>query len=305
MKSQRSQFCSHAARRCLREPSGRLPQRHHQCLSLSALQLKTTGSICRPKSGDCDLEEYCTGFSASCPTDAFTQNGLACNRGRGYCYNGQCPSRQQHCRRLWGPGKSSPVLPAADALRRFLTLTLAAVWFVSPFRGRSRCGRLLPPTRKLQEDVVQPEMLEPVIHGTTKISFRRDVVCVRLIVLGVFFFQGSVLRETFLLWGVGVSDHFQEVFLHIGTGKSVQRGGDEPRGQLPSRPEHGAYWHQVWHQYGQGRELQRLASGTPPPPPMLTIVTCFRCATINGVKISKASKRTEQRNASANAATAG
>ncbi|XP_003964201.3 disintegrin and metalloproteinase domain-containing protein 8a [Takifugu rubripes] len=66
-------------------------------------QLKPTGSVCREKSGDCDLEEFCTGFSASCPTDAFTQNGLTCNRGRGYCYNGQCPSRLQHCRRLWGP----------------------------------------------------------------------------------------------------------------------------------------------------------------------------------------------------------
>ncbi|KAG7236339.1 hypothetical protein INR49_001036 [Caranx melampygus] len=66
-------------------------------------QLKPTGSICRQKSGDCDLAEYCTGFSASCPTDAYTQNGLSCNWGKGYCYNGQCPSRQEHCKRLWGP----------------------------------------------------------------------------------------------------------------------------------------------------------------------------------------------------------
>ncbi|XP_042358710.1 disintegrin and metalloproteinase domain-containing protein 8a [Plectropomus leopardus] len=66
-------------------------------------KLKATGSVCRPKTGDCDLTEYCTGFSASCPTDAYTQNGLACNRGKGYCYNGQCPSRQEHCKRLWGP----------------------------------------------------------------------------------------------------------------------------------------------------------------------------------------------------------
>uniref|UniRef100_A0A7N8YLD6 ADAM metallopeptidase domain 8a n=1 Tax=Mastacembelus armatus TaxID=205130 RepID=A0A7N8YLD6_9TELE len=57
-------------------------------------QLKPTGSICRPKTGDCDLPEYCTGFSASCPTDAYTQNGLPCNYGKGYCYNGQCPSRK-------------------------------------------------------------------------------------------------------------------------------------------------------------------------------------------------------------------
>ncbi|KAF0027429.1 hypothetical protein F2P81_020170 [Scophthalmus maximus] len=65
--------------------------------------LKPTGSVCRSKTGDCDLEEYCTGFSASCPTDAYTQNGLSCNRGKGYCYNGQCPSQQEHCKRLWGP----------------------------------------------------------------------------------------------------------------------------------------------------------------------------------------------------------
>ncbi|XP_047206589.1 disintegrin and metalloproteinase domain-containing protein 8a isoform X1 [Girardinichthys multiradiatus] len=69
----------------------------HKC------QLKPTGSICRPKAGDCDLAEYCTGLSAACPTDVFTQNGRQCNSERGYCYNGQCPSRQDHCKKLWGP----------------------------------------------------------------------------------------------------------------------------------------------------------------------------------------------------------
>uniref|UniRef100_UPI003AAA9530 disintegrin and metalloproteinase domain-containing protein 8a n=1 Tax=Centroberyx gerrardi TaxID=166262 RepID=UPI003AAA9530 len=66
-------------------------------------QLKATGSMCRPSAGDCDLAEHCTGFSAFCPTDAFTQNGRSCNRGRGHCYNGQCPSQDQRCKRLWGP----------------------------------------------------------------------------------------------------------------------------------------------------------------------------------------------------------
>ncbi|KAK5853950.1 hypothetical protein PBY51_015060 [Eleginops maclovinus] len=74
---------------------------HGECCN--NCQLKPTGSVCRPKTGDCDLAEFCTGFSATCPTDAFTQNGLSCNRGRGYCYNGQCPSQQEHCKRLWGP----------------------------------------------------------------------------------------------------------------------------------------------------------------------------------------------------------
>ncbi|CAB1453640.1 unnamed protein product [Pleuronectes platessa] len=66
-------------------------------------RLKPSGSVCRPKAGDCDLADYCTGFSAFCPTDAYTQNGLSCNRGKGYCYNGQCPSQQDHCKRLRGP----------------------------------------------------------------------------------------------------------------------------------------------------------------------------------------------------------
>ncbi|XP_061646453.1 disintegrin and metalloproteinase domain-containing protein 8a isoform X2 [Phyllopteryx taeniolatus] len=66
-------------------------------------QLKASGSVCRPKTGNCDLAEHCTGLSASCPLDTYAQNGLPCNRGKGYCYNGQCPSRQQHCKRLWGP----------------------------------------------------------------------------------------------------------------------------------------------------------------------------------------------------------
>uniref|UniRef100_A0A667X2P5 ADAM metallopeptidase domain 8a n=1 Tax=Myripristis murdjan TaxID=586833 RepID=A0A667X2P5_9TELE len=74
-------------------------------------QLRPTGTMCRQRAGDCDLAEYCTGFSASCPADAFTQNGLPCNRGKGYCYNGQCPSHEQHCKRLWGPDANV----AADA----------------------------------------------------------------------------------------------------------------------------------------------------------------------------------------------
>ncbi|XP_077586516.1 disintegrin and metalloproteinase domain-containing protein 8a [Stigmatopora nigra] len=66
-------------------------------------QLKASGCVCRPKTGNCDLAEHCNGLSASCPPDAYAQNGLSCNRGKGYCYNGQCPSRQHHCKRLWGP----------------------------------------------------------------------------------------------------------------------------------------------------------------------------------------------------------
>ncbi|KAG7462513.1 hypothetical protein MATL_G00185680 [Megalops atlanticus] len=67
-------------------------------------QLKPAGSLCRDSVGDCDLPELCTGQSAECPKDAFQMNGFPCNGDQGYCYNGRCPTHQQHCMRLWGPG---------------------------------------------------------------------------------------------------------------------------------------------------------------------------------------------------------
>ncbi|CAL8257191.1 unnamed protein product [Lota lota] len=69
----------------------------------SNCQLKQTGILCRARATECDMAEYCTGFSATCPKDAYTQNGRPCDWESGYCLNGQCPSREQHCKRLWGP----------------------------------------------------------------------------------------------------------------------------------------------------------------------------------------------------------
>ncbi|XP_061088477.1 disintegrin and metalloproteinase domain-containing protein 8-like [Conger conger] len=67
-------------------------------------QLKQVGQLCRESANDCDLAEYCSGKSAQCPQDEFRMNGLSCGSGQGYCYNGQCPTYFQHCRRLWGSG---------------------------------------------------------------------------------------------------------------------------------------------------------------------------------------------------------
>ncbi|XP_043912667.1 disintegrin and metalloproteinase domain-containing protein 8-like isoform X2 [Protopterus annectens] len=66
-------------------------------------KLKPAGILCRQSKDDCDLPEYCTGAKAVCPVDAFQQNGSPCKKGRGHCYNGQCPTHAQHCITLWGP----------------------------------------------------------------------------------------------------------------------------------------------------------------------------------------------------------
>ncbi|KAM3859613.1 zinc metalloproteinase-disintegrin-like VLAIP-B [Diretmus argenteus] len=68
-------------------------------------QLKQSGSVCRSAAGECDLSEYCTGLSGFCPEDAFEMNGTPCSdMGDGYCHDGQCPTHQQHCWRLFGSG---------------------------------------------------------------------------------------------------------------------------------------------------------------------------------------------------------
>ncbi|TSK22673.1 Disintegrin and metalloproteinase domain-containing protein 8 [Bagarius yarrelli] len=74
---------------------------HGECCD--QCKLKQAGSLCRPSAHDCDLEEHCTGKLAHCPNDDYKMNGLPCNSNQGYCYNGQCPTNQEHCQTLWGP----------------------------------------------------------------------------------------------------------------------------------------------------------------------------------------------------------
>ncbi|KAL4660170.1 disintegrin and metalloproteinase domain-containing protein 28 [Arapaima gigas] len=59
-------------------------------------------SRCRPQQDECDLAEYCTGKSTECPEDVFAVNGIPCKGGKGYCYNGMCPTRADQCIKIWG-----------------------------------------------------------------------------------------------------------------------------------------------------------------------------------------------------------
>ncbi|KAM3867702.1 disintegrin and metalloproteinase domain-containing protein 28 [Diretmus argenteus] len=58
---------------------------------------------CRRIQDDCDLAEYCDGKSNTCPENVFAVNGLPCDSGRGYCYNGQCPQKEDQCIKMYGP----------------------------------------------------------------------------------------------------------------------------------------------------------------------------------------------------------
>ena len=82
-----------------------------------SVQVKAAGALCRASKNDCDLPEHCTGLSAECPEDVFQENGIPCQNGNGYCYNGACPSHGEQCRTLWGAGSGSPALPTLLAPR--------------------------------------------------------------------------------------------------------------------------------------------------------------------------------------------
>ncbi|KAK4821218.1 hypothetical protein QYF61_015786 [Mycteria americana] len=73
-----------------------------QCRHPFSVQVKAASELCRASKNDCDLPEHCTGLSAECPEDVFQENGISCQNGNGYCYNGACPSHSEQCRMLWG-----------------------------------------------------------------------------------------------------------------------------------------------------------------------------------------------------------
>ncbi|XP_035748973.1 disintegrin and metalloproteinase domain-containing protein 8 [Egretta garzetta] len=76
-------------------------ERGEQC-DCGTPEVKAAGVLCRASKNDCDLPEHCTGLSAECPEDVFQENGISCQNGNGYCYNGACPSHGEQCRTLWG-----------------------------------------------------------------------------------------------------------------------------------------------------------------------------------------------------------
>ncbi|KAM7321362.1 hypothetical protein ACRRTK_019454 [Alexandromys fortis] len=67
-------------------------------------QLKKAGVVCRAAKDECDLPEMCDGKSSHCPVDRFRVNGFPCQNGHGYCLKGNCPTLQQQCTEMWGPG---------------------------------------------------------------------------------------------------------------------------------------------------------------------------------------------------------
>ncbi|XP_069321458.1 disintegrin and metalloproteinase domain-containing protein 21-like [Eulemur rufifrons] len=59
------------------------------------------GTLCRPIQNICDLPEYCSGFTTSCPPNMYMQDGTPCTQ-EGYCYTGNCTDPSMHCKEIFG-----------------------------------------------------------------------------------------------------------------------------------------------------------------------------------------------------------
>ncbi|KAJ7408061.1 Disintegrin and metalloproteinase domain-containing protein 23 [Willisornis vidua] len=64
------------------------------------------GYDCRYAVNECDIAEFCTGDSGQCPPNLHKQDGYACDSNQGRCYNGECKTRDNQCKYIWG-SKSS------------------------------------------------------------------------------------------------------------------------------------------------------------------------------------------------------
>ncbi|XP_048196668.1 disintegrin and metalloproteinase domain-containing protein 1b-like [Perognathus longimembris pacificus] len=64
-------------------------------------QFRQKGFLCRTLVGLCDLPEYCSGTSASCPADRYMEDGSVCNNYF-YCLGGHCMDHNGQCTIVFG-----------------------------------------------------------------------------------------------------------------------------------------------------------------------------------------------------------
>ncbi|XP_039270659.2 disintegrin and metalloproteinase domain-containing protein 12-like isoform X1 [Styela clava] len=73
----------------------------------SDCKFKSSCIVCRPNQNDCDIAEYCSGFSAHCPSNIHKIDGMDCNTGGGICYGGVCRTHDMQCQEIWGADSKS------------------------------------------------------------------------------------------------------------------------------------------------------------------------------------------------------
>uniref|UniRef100_A0A8B9J359 Uncharacterized protein n=1 Tax=Amazona collaria TaxID=241587 RepID=A0A8B9J359_9PSIT len=98
---------------------------------------------CRPAADEqCDLAEFCTGASASCPPDLYVQDGHGCEQGTGYCYKGRCQSPDLQCQQIYGKGNGCSGITGANADTGINQMLCALIHCADCSRNLG-CGKLV------------------------------------------------------------------------------------------------------------------------------------------------------------------
>ncbi|KAF2361338.1 ADAM cysteine-rich [Trinorchestia longiramus] len=74
------------------------------CCDLQTCHPAATSTPCRQSRSECDLPEFCSGWSETCPPDSYVYDGFSCDDGQGHCVAGKCGSHRIRCETLFGPG---------------------------------------------------------------------------------------------------------------------------------------------------------------------------------------------------------
>ncbi|NXD08797.1 ADA23 protein, partial [Nothocercus nigrocapillus] len=73
------------------------------------------GYDCRYAVNECDIAEFCPGDSGQCPPNLHKQDGYACDSNQGRCYNGECKTRDNQCKYIWGSIRSSFLFSSTES----------------------------------------------------------------------------------------------------------------------------------------------------------------------------------------------
>ncbi|KAJ8659821.1 hypothetical protein O0I10_004414 [Lichtheimia ornata] len=86
--------CCHA-KNCTLKSGAKCDDYSQQCCLNCTMA--TAATVCRPAVSECDIPEYCTGESFSCPPDQVEENGSPCGNNTMQCASGVCTSRDEQC----------------------------------------------------------------------------------------------------------------------------------------------------------------------------------------------------------------
>ncbi|XP_052018119.1 disintegrin and metalloproteinase domain-containing protein 9 isoform X2 [Apodemus sylvaticus] len=104
------------------------------------------GSMCRGKTSECDVPEYCNGSSQFCPPDVFIQNGYPCQNSKAYCYNGMCQYYDAQCQVIFGSkAKAAPrdcFIEVNSKGDRFGNCGFSGSEYKKCATGNALCGKL-------------------------------------------------------------------------------------------------------------------------------------------------------------------